>query len=182
MRTPLYLDTNIILARYARDESQHGEAENLLNKIEDGKLSAVTSILTLTELVSASSRAYDRLKDHAGLMKREEVAGVFLRRVISIRNLVFIPVGGEVSISVGEKRVKLPALFAVALEIGSKTGVKTLDNIHLAAASIASRIYGQKIDYFVTLDEDILRHHEEIKDLIKTRVVTPVQISTMKNP
>ena len=59
--------------------------------------------------------------------------------------------------------MKLPALFALALEIGSKTGVKTLDTLHLAAASIASRIYGDKVDYFLTLDEDILKKHEQIK-------------------
>ncbi|MFQ6076912.1 MAG: hypothetical protein ACE5Z5_12430, partial [Candidatus Bathyarchaeia archaeon] len=108
--------------------------------------------------------------------RREEIAGAFLRRVINIRNLDFIPMGGEVSIDVEEHRLKLPALFAVALEIGSRTGVKTLDNIHLAAASIASRIYGHKIEYFITSDEDILKHHEEIKALIETKAVTPAGI------
>jgi len=179
MRTLLYLDTNIILARYAPDEPQHDEAKNLLVKIEEGKLAAVTSILTLIEVVSTTSRAYERFKDKAESIKREEVAGAFLRRVINIRNLDFIPMGGEISINVEEQRVKLPALFAVALEIGSKTGVKTLDNIHLAAASIASRIYGQKIDYFITLDEDLLKHKEEIKDLIEVKVATPAEISEM---
>lgn len=181
MRTILYLDTNIILARYAPDEAQHDEAKDLLNRIEDGELAAVTSILTLVEVVSTTSRAYDRFTDHAG-MKREEVAGAFLRRAIKIRNLDLIPMGGEVSIDVEEKLVKLPALLAVAIDIGSKTGVKTLDNIHLAASSIASRIYGHKIDYFITLDEDILKHHEEIMNLMGTKVVTPAEISEMKNP
>ena len=173
MRTLLYLDTNIILARYAPDEPQHDEAKNLLKKIEEGKVGAATSILTLIEVVSTTSRAYDRFKGKAESMKREEIAGAFLRRVINIQNLDFIPMGGEVSINVEEQRVKLPALFAVALEIGSKIGVKTLDNIHLAAASIASRIYGHKIDYFITLDEDILKRDEEIKDLVEVKVATP---------
>ncbi len=179
MRTLLYLDTNIILARYAPDEPQHEETKNLLNKIEEGKLASVTSILTLIEVVSTISRAYNRFKGEPESMNREEVAGAFLRRVINIRNLDLIPMGGEVSIDVEEQRVKLPALFAVALEIGSKTGVKTLDNIHLAATSIASRIYGHKIDYFITLDEDILKHGEDIKDLIEVKVVTPAEISEM---
>ena len=179
MRTLLYLDTNIILARYAPDEPQHKEAKNLLKKIEEGKLASVTSILTLIEVVSTTSRAYNRFKGEPESMNREEVAGAFLRRVINIRNLDLIPMGGEVSIGVEEQRVKLPALFAVALEIGSKTGVKTLDNIHLAAASIASRIYGHKIDYFITLDEDILKHGEDIKDLIEVKVATPAEISEM---
>ena len=177
MRSLLYLDTNIILARYAPDEPQHGEAKDLLRRIEEGEFSAVTSILALVEVVSATSQAYSRFEGNAESMKREEVAGAFLRRVLDIQNLGFIPVGGEVSLDVEEKAIRLPALFAVALEMGSKTGVKTLDNIHIAAASIASRIYGQKIDYFITLDEDILKHQKEIEELAEIRVVSPAVIS-----
>lgn len=176
MRTLVYLDTNVILARYAPDEPQHDKAENLLGKIEGGKLAAVTSVLTLVEVVSTTSRAYNRFAGKAESLERQEVAGAFLRRVINIKNLDFIPMGGEVSINVKERRVKLPALFAISLEIGSKTGVKTLDNLHLAAASIASRIYGRKIDYFITLDEDILKHRENIRELIETRIATPAEI------
>ena len=79
MRTLLYLDTNIILARYAPDEPQHEEAKNLLVKIEEGKLASVTSILTLIEVVSTTSRAYNRFKGKPESMKREEGAGAFLR-------------------------------------------------------------------------------------------------------
>jgi hypothetical protein len=46
--------------------------------------------------------------------------------------------GGEASFDVNDRHVKLPTLFALALEIGSKTGLKTLDTLHLASASIAS--------------------------------------------
>jgi hypothetical protein len=34
----------------------------------------------------------------------------------------------------------------LALEIGSKTGAKTLNAIHLASAAIAGCLYGRKID------------------------------------
>ena len=169
----VYLDTNVILARYAPDEPQHDEAKILMNKIEAGKIDAVTSVLTLVEVVCTTSRAYQRFDDEANALSREEVAGAFLRRLL-IKKLEFIPMGGELSVAVEERQVKLPALFALALEIGSKTGVKTLDSLHLASASIASRIYGNKVDYFVTLDEDILKKHEEIRNLIDSNVVSPV--------
>ena len=109
-------------------------------------------------------------------MGREEVAGAFLRRILNIKKLQFIPLGGELSVTVEERQVKLPALYALALEIGSKTGVKTLDTLHLASASIASRIYGNKVDYFVTLDEDILKRYEEIRTLIESNVVSPTAL------
>jgi hypothetical protein len=54
-----------------------------------------------------------------------------------------------------------------------------LDTLHLASASIASRIYGNKVDYFVTLDEDILKRHEEIRNLIDSNVVSPVAFKKM---
>ena len=79
------------------------------------------------------------------------------------------------SVDVVDRRVKIPAVFALALEIGAKTGVKTLDTLHLASASVASRIYGQKIDCFVTLDEDILKRREDISGLIESRVVSPAE-------
>jgi len=176
MSIRLYLDTNVILSRYAPDEPQHVEAKKLLEEIEGGKLAAVTSVLTLVEVVSTITRAYERFTDKTESLKREEITGIFLRRIMKIRNLDFIPVGGEVSIKVEERSVKLPASFAIALEIGSKTGGKTLDNLHIAAAFVASRIYDHKIDYFVTLDEDILRHQGEIKELIETKVITPAEI------
>jgi predicted nucleic acid-binding protein len=171
----IYLDTNVVLARYAPDEPQHDDAKILLNKIETGKLSAVTSVLTLIEVVCATSRAYERFDDEVGGLGREEVAGAFLRRVVSINKLRFIPMGGEVSVNVMERRVKLPALFVLALDIGSKTGVKTLDALHLASASVAARIYGYKIDCFVTIDEDILKRREDISSLIESRIVSPAE-------
>jgi len=167
-----YLDTNIILARYSPNEPYHEEAKELLKKIEHGELTAVTSVLTLVEVVCTTSRAYERFNHNSRKLGREAVAGAFLRRALSIKGLEFLPMGGEVSVKAGEGQVELPALFALALEIGSKTGVKTLDTLHLASAAIAGRIYGQKIGCFVTLDEDILKRKESIGPLIDSKVVS----------
>lgn len=180
MKPLLYLDTNIILARYAPEEPRHRNAKNLMSKIEGGEFTAVTSVLTLVEVVSTTSRAYDRFTAKAESLGREEIAGAFLRRIMSISNLGFIPFGGEVSINFDRRIIKLPAVLAIAFDIGSKTGVKTLDNIHLAAATIASRIYGHKIDYFITLDEDILKRHEEIGKLTEIKIAAPADIDLIK--
>ena len=169
----LYLDTNVILARYAPNEPKHEESKKLLDKIEKGKISAITSVLTLVEIVCVTSRAFERFGDKAESFGREEVAGAFLRRILNINKLDFMPMGGEASFNVNDRSLQLPALFALALEIGSKTGLKTLDTLHLASASIASRIYESKIDYFVTLDEDLLKQHKVINSIIESNVVSP---------
>jgi predicted nucleic acid-binding protein len=174
----VYLDANVILARYAPDEPQHDEAKTLMKRIEAGRLTAVTSVLTLVEVVCATSRAYEKFHDEADALSREEVAGAFLRRLLNIKKLEFISMGGELSVTHEEKRVKLPALLALALEIGSKTGVKTLDALHLASASTASRVYGNKVDYFVTLDEDILKRSEKIRGIVESRVVSPAGLKS----
>jgi predicted nucleic acid-binding protein len=168
----VYLDTNVILARYTPDEPYFEPAKKLLGKIENGRLAAVTSVLTLVEVVCTTSRAYERYNRKAKTLGREAVAGAFLRRLLNFKKLELIPIGGEVSFAAGKNHFALPALFALALEIGSKTGVKTLDTLHLASASIASRIYGQKLDYFITLDEDILKRSETVEGLIECKVVS----------
>jgi predicted nucleic acid-binding protein len=169
----VYLDTNVILARYAPEEIHHEQAKKLLRKIETGNLSAVTSVLSLVEVVCTTSRAYEKFNHTTETLEREAVAGAFLQRFLKIKKLSFIPMGGEISVKgTDEDRVEIPAIFALALEIGSKTGVKTLDAIHLASAAIAGRLYGQKIDCFVTLDEDILKRQEAINPLIESRVTS----------
>jgi len=169
----LYLDTNIFLARYAPHEPHHIEAKILLQKIEKGENKAVTSTLTLIEVACTTSRAIDRLTCKTTPLNREEIIGAFLKRLVNTRNLEFIPLGGEVSTSVGEQGVKIPAVYAVALEIASKTALKTLDTLHIASAMIASQLYGQNISLFVTLDEGILKHHKEIMSISEIRVTSP---------
>jgi len=177
----LYLDTNVILARYSRREPGHPDAKRLITNIEAGNADAVTSILTLVEIVSVTSRAYDRYEGESPLVKRGDASGSFLKRVANLNNLRFIPLGGDISLNIGEGTLELPALFAVALETGSKTGLKTLGNIHIASALIASRIYGQKMDYFVTLDEDIIIHREEILATTGIKVTKPDKV-VLENP
>lgn len=168
----VYLDTNIILTRYSPDELYHEEAKRLLNEIESGRLSAVTSVLTLVEVACTTSRAYERYAHKKKDLGREAIAGAFLKKVLKLNKLRFIPIGGDVTVDADISSVEIPALFALALEIGSKTGVKTLDTLHLASAAIAARIYGEKIDNFVTLDEDILSRRMIIDPLIESRVVS----------
>lgn len=177
--TLLYLDTNVILARYAPSEPQHESAKDIIRWIEAGRIDAVTSVFTLVEVVCVTARAYERFIDKDETT-REDVAAAFLRRVANFKNLKFIPMGGEISFKVAGQQLKFPAVLAEALEIGAKTGLKTLDNVHLAAANVASKLYAQKIDYFATMDEEILRHREEVRAYIEARVSTPAEIAEIE--
>ncbi len=173
----LYLDTNVILARWAPGEAHHRDAKRILLAVEDGEAEAMTSTLTLLEVVSTTSRAYDRFKG-AGPIGREEISGAYLRRILGTRNLGLVPFGGDISLAVDGREVKVPALLALALEVAAKTGVNTLDSLHVASVSAASRIFGRRVDYLVTLDEDMLSRHAEIEGLTGVRVAAPAEISS----
>ena len=176
----LYLDTNVFLARYATHESHHEEAKTLLQRIEKGEMKAVTSTLTLIEVACTTSRAYDRLTGTTSPLNREEIMAAFLKRLVNTKNLDFIPLGGEVSTNIGEQDVKIPAVYAVALEVASKTALKTLDTLHIASAMIASRLYGYNINLFVTLDEGILKRYEEVMHISEMKVISPGNLDTRK--
>lgn len=176
----LYLDTNVILARWAPQEPHHLDAKKILRAVEDGKVEAVTSTLTLLEVVSTTSRAFDRFKEGERPMSREEISGAYLKRVVNTRNLSLVPFGGDVTVKIDDRGVKVPALLAVALEVASKTGVKTLDSIHVASVYVASRIYGRRVEYMVTLDEDILKRRKEIESLTGVQVAAPSELSSKR--
>jgi len=103
--------------------------------------------LTLPEIVS-TSRAYERFREGEEPMSREAVSGAILKRVVNTRNLSLLPFGGDVSLSIAERGVRVPALLAVALEAASKTGVKALGSIRVASATVASRIYGRRVEIY----------------------------------
>jgi len=174
----LYLDTNVILARWAPLEPHHSDTKRILQAVEEGKAEAVTSTLTLLEVVSTTSRAFDRFKEGERPMSREEISGAILKRVVNTRNLSLVPFGGDITVNIDDMEVKVPALLAVALEAAMKTGVKTLDSIHVASVYTASRIYGRRVEYLVTLDEDILKRRKEIETLTGVKVAAPSELSS----
>jgi len=103
--TLLYLDTNVILARYASNEPQHEAAKNIIKRIEEGEMNAMTSVLTLLEVASVTARAYERFVDVGEDMKRGDITVAFLRRVVGLVNLNFIPMGGEINLKIAEQNL-----------------------------------------------------------------------------
>jgi predicted nucleic acid-binding protein len=166
----LYLDSNVLLAKYAPLEPHHNEAKRLIQSIEKGEEKAFTSTLTLIETAATISRTYNTPKKLT--ISREDLTGAFLKKIINIPNLDFIPQGGEISLNLGNKKIDLPATYSVALEVASVAQLKSLDALHIASALTATRIYGEKIDYFVTLDEGILNQGPALETM-KIKVISP---------
>lgn len=169
----LYLDTNIFLARYAPEEPHHREAKTLINRVERGEQKALTSTLTLIETTATISRTYATLQKPP--YSREKLVGAYLKKIVNTSNLEFIPQGGDISLSLGEKTLDISATYSLAIEVASVTQLKSLDALHIASALTASRVYGHQIDYFVTLDDGILKQGEALETM-NIRAVSPANL------
>lgn len=166
----LYLDTNIFLARYAPTEPHHREAKKLINRVERGEQKALTSTLTLIETTATISRTYNTLQKPS--YSREKLIGAYLKKIVNTPNLEFVPQGGDISLNIGQKAIDIPATYSIAIEVASVTQLKSLDTLHIASALTANRVYGHQIEYFVTLDEGILKQGEALETM-NIKAVSP---------
>ena len=168
-----YLDTNIFLARYAPSEKEHEDCKKLLDSTEEGQLKAVTSTLTLVEIASAVKRSQSRFTETTTVAK---TAGAFVRRALTVRNLSYIPLGGEMSLGSQTVKVRVPLLFSAALKGVQTLPLRTLDLLHLASAYVTVRLFGEDLNFFATLDEGILNFRREVKEFLGCPAVTPNEL------
>ncbi len=169
----LYVDTNILLAMYAPADRGHTSSTRLIKAVEEGLLEATTSTLTLIEIASAVKRA--GRKFHPAKESDQELAGSFVRRVLRIKNLEYIGLGGEIPLGTGSA-ARIPAVYAAALKAVRTIPLRTLDLLHVASAYTAVRLLGKNLDYFATLDDGILEARREVKEFLGCPSVTPDEI------
>lgn len=168
-----YLDTNVFLARYAPSEKEHEDSKRLLDSTEAGKVKAVTSALTLVEIASAVRRSQGKFPGSTTDIKS---AGSFVRRALVLRNLHYIPFGGEMLLGTKTAQAKIPLLFSAALKAVQTLPLRTLDLLHLASAYMTVRLFGEDLDFFTTLDEGILSFRREVKEFLGCSALTPNEL------
>jgi len=173
-----YLDTNIFLARYSPSEREHESSRTLVDATETGKLRAITSTLTLVEIASVVRRSPGKFPEKTS---PSDVAGAFVRRALSVRNLTYLPMGGDMALGASGFQVRIPLLLSAALKAAKTIPVRTLDLLHLASAFMATRVFGQDLDFFATLDEGILGFRREVKDFIGCPAVTPNELVRLES-
>jgi predicted nucleic acid-binding protein len=167
------LDTNIFLTKYAPGEKEHESSKRLIEATEAGKLRAITSTLTLVEIASTVRRSPAKFPSKTS---PSDAAGAFVRRALSIGNLTYVTMGGDMSLGTGGSRARVPLAFSAALKAVKTLPLKTLDLVHIASAYVAVRILGEELDFFATLDERILTLRKEVKDFLECPAVTPSEI------
>lgn len=149
-----------------------------MDATENGKLRAFTATLTLVEIASVVRRSPGKFPEKTS---PAEAAGAFVRRALSLRNLTLLPLGGDMTIGTGGFQVKIPLLFSAALKAAKTIPVRTLDLLHLASAYMASRVFGEDLDFFTTLDDGILAYRREVKDFLGCPAVTPNELVRLES-
>lgn len=179
MNKRLYLDTNVLLAVHAPMDKGHNGSATVVRAVEEGRLDAVTSTLTLIEVASAVKRSSQKFS-RATTISDHEIPGSFVRKTLNTKNLEFIGMGSEMSLG-HESRFRIPAVYAVALKAVRTLPLKTLDLLHIASAYAAVRLMGKTLDYFATLDRGILDAGREVKSFLGCPPVTPDEVVKLED-
>jgi predicted nucleic acid-binding protein len=174
----LYLDTNVLLAIYAPEDKGHQSSTKLVSAVEDERVKALTSTLTLIEIASAVKRSSRKFAQDEG--SDQELPGSFVRKTLQIKNLEYINLGTEVPLG-QESQARIPAVYAIALKAVRTLPLRTLDLLHIASAYAAIRLHGKELDFFTTLDRGILDARREIKTLLGCPSVTPDEVVTLED-
>ncbi len=173
----LYLDTNVLLAVYAPGDKGHKSSAKIVRAVEEGQVKALTSTLTLVEIASAVKRSSRKFAKSHG--SDPELPGSFVRRTLNTKNLEYISLGTEIPLG-QDSQARVPAVYAIALKAVKTLPLRTLDLLHIASAYSAIRLHGKQLDYFTTLDGEILDARREIKTLLGCPTVSPDELATLE--
>jgi len=166
-----YVDTNVLVAAYSPKDPLHPSAKSFLSKQQPRK---VVSALSFAELSAVLSRVRPELQLPEPVQKEP-----FKRRVRAAVEYIFKDAGlnlasqvGTSIIHVGERTVPIPMEYSKAASEAHRLRLKALDLLHLAYASLISRLEF-KLDLFVTTDQDILDAASEIEESLGLRTRHP---------
>ncbi len=163
---------------YSPSEKEHEGSKTLLDATEAGKLRAITSTLTLVEIASVVRRSPGKFPEKT---PPPDAAGAFIRRALSVRNLSYLPIGGDMLLGTRGFQVKIPLVFSTALKAVKTVPVRTLDLLHLASAYVAVRVFGEDLGFFTTIDDGILNFRREVRNLLGCPAVTPSELVRLES-
>jgi len=160
----LYLDTNIIIARYKSADPLHKVSDKLLSNEE---FDFFISPITLFELYSVISR----LRPNLVLPQEAKHASVstIIRFMIEDCNLKLVSKTYLITTYFMNQKFRMPFEYSMSTILAEKLKLRALDLLHIAYASMLK----DKIRIFVTGDDEILERKGVIKEFIGLEVKHP---------
>ena len=174
----IYLDTNVLLAKWSPNYPFHKESGQIISATEMGTIATVFSTIGLCEVVSVVKR--QEMKFLPKSDPKPSMTIEFIKRIRTIKNLTIFNDNIKIDVSIAGIRTEILSTYWKSIEIASKIGLKTSNNIHLATEIVFQRVTGRQIDYFVSADKMIILEARTIKKAIGVTVVTPDQFLVLE--
>jgi len=167
-----YMDTNVFISRIKPDDPYHSEAKVITKSLENDEVHAETSVLSLLEMASVTSRLYKARRIRGGA-DRERMAFIIetLKRFAAL-GIRFIHVSGDSPIAVRNIHATMPSIFNEAIILSLQTTLRTFDLIHLAAAKYAKQT-NHELGAFVTGDREFLSRKDELSKIMEMPILSP---------
>lgn len=167
----VYLDTNIILAKWALKDPYHQASKKIIAAIEEKKINGYFSGFGLAEVASVVERQKTKFLSHIpnGLSLGIE----FIKFIRNINNLEIIEIIHPANLLVSGKKTIISAVNLRVIYTAANLRLKTLDNVHISILDLINRITDKTIDYFITGDKDILGKRTEIADKFQLHITNP---------
>lgn len=176
--TTVYVDANVIVSRYKPGDPYHGGSERILTSRGIRK---VSSDLTLVELASVVSRLHPTgdivLSPEAegatkGLSLTERILAI-VGYVVHENPIEYYSFPSAEPLSVDGAVLSLLVDRLRAYMFAPVLGLKTLDNLHVAALSNVVLRGDVDVNYFVTCDGEMIEKRGRVKELTGVAVVDP---------
>ncbi|OLD03933.1 MAG: hypothetical protein AUJ07_05160 [Crenarchaeota archaeon 13_1_40CM_3_53_5] len=166
-----YVDTGVLIAAYAPKDPLRSAARNFLGK---SRASRIISSLTFEELSSVLSRIEENLELPSILRQEPPQRRIraLVEYVVRDCRLTIASQVGSSRIRLGGRSVTMPMEYSTAAALAPKLKLRSLDLLHLAYASLISRLEFS-ISSFVTGDETILGKTDEIQESLNITVTHP---------
>ena len=158
-----YIDTSVIVAALNSLDPRQQKAREILEKEE----LKIVSELTVVELSSVLSKRRELVSSISSELNIDEelVIITMILYIFKRFSLTYTNVDGQVYVPLIGKIYK-PVSFAIDLSV--KTGLKTLDLLHLAYAKILKE--EGIVNKFVTADEDFLKIKKTIEKSLNIKL------------
>ncbi len=164
------------MARWSPEEPHYTTAKKVFRAVGDLTVEGWTSVLTTLEASAVAVRQWGQLpEEFRARWSRADVVAENLSRLWRA-SLRWIQVPGDITLELTQGEIRMPAVFGEAIGLCPEAPLKTLDLLHLAAATYANRVLEANLQRFITLDQDFLRLKGELAGLTGMTFETPMDL------
>ena len=169
----VYLDTNVLLSKWAQNYPYHVESLQIINAIETQNIDGYFSAFGLAEIASV----VERQKKQFALPKYQlvSIADEYIKAVRAIKNLNILEYLYPARLNIGGIKTTISAIHLRSIYAAKEIGLKTLDNIHIAIIDLLQKIELKKLDFFITGDGEIVANQVHIQATYGYEVLNPAE-------